>query len=140
MTQSVKEYTKPLPTVTPWSAPFWEGCRRGELLVQKCQDCGSYIFYPKMYCPECLSSHLEWVRASGKGKVYSFMTVHGFQPTEFAADVPYVVAIVELEEGVRMMSNIVGCPPDRVRCDMEVGVVFEKVTDAFTLPKFRPIE
>lgn len=140
MKPSVKEYAKPLPTTTPWSAPFWEGCRRGELLVQKCEDCQSYVFYPKMYCPNCLSSHLEWIKASGKGTVYSFMTVYGFQPTEFAADVPYVVAIIELEEGVRMMSNIVGCPPDSVRCDMKVGVVFDKVTDAFTLPKFRPIE
>lgn len=135
----VKSYRKPLPTPTPWSTPFWEGCRNGELLIQKCQDCQSFIFYPKMYCPDCLSSNLEWVRSSGRGKVYSYMTVYAFQPTEFADDVPYVVAIVELEEGVRMMSNVVGCPTDRVTCDMPVEVVFEKATDGFTLPKFRPV-
>jgi uncharacterized OB-fold protein len=136
---ALQEYRKPLPTMTPWSAPFWEGCHRGELLVQKCQDCLSFVFYPKLYCPECLSSNLEWVKASGKGKIYSHMTVYAFQPTEFAVDVPYVVAIVELEEGVRMMSNIVGCAPDSIRCDMEVRVVFEKATDEITLAKFAPV-
>ena len=137
MKPSLKEYRKPLPTMTPWSAPFWEGCRKGELLIQKCQDCQTFIFYPKMYCPDCLSSNLEWAKASGKGKVYSHMTVYAFQPTEFADDVPYVVAIIELDEGVRMMSNIVGCPPDDVHCGIEVQVVFEKVTDAITLAKFK---
>ena len=139
MTPIRKVYRKPLPTMTPWSTPFWEGCRRGELLVQKCQDCKAFIFYPKMYCPDCLSSNLEWVRAGGKGKVYSHMTVFAFQPTEFADDVPYVVAIIDLEEGVRMMSNIVGCSPQDVHCDMEVQVVFDKVTDAITLAKFKPV-
>ncbi len=134
----VKEYRKPLPTVTPWSAPFWEGCRRGELLIQKCQTCGALNFYPKLYCAECLSSNLEWVKSAGRGKVYSYMVVYAFQPTEFTEDVPYVVAIIDLDEGVRMMSNIVGCDPETVRCDMRVEVVFERATDAFTLPKFRP--
>lgn len=134
-----KAYRKPVPTVTPWSAPFWAGCRKGELLIQQCQDCGVLNFYPKLYCAGCLSSNLEWVKASGRGKVYSYMTVYAFQPTEFAEDVPYVVAIVELDEGVRMMSNIVGCIPDEVHCDMNVEVVFEKATEEFTLPKFKPI-
>lgn len=133
-----KEYRKPLPTMTRWSAPFWEGCKRGELLIQKCQDCQMLNFYPKLYCAGCLSSNMEWVKASGRGKIYSYMTVYAFQPTEFAEDVPYVVAIVELDEGVRMMSNIVSCPPDDVHCDMKVEVVFEKVTEEFSLAKFRP--
>jgi uncharacterized OB-fold protein len=135
---TVKEYRKPLPVMTPWSAPFWEGCKRGELLIQKCQDCQTLNFYPKLYCASCLSSNLEWVKAGGKGKVYSYMVVYAFQPTEFAEDVPYVVAVVELDEGVRMMSNIVGCPPEEVRCDMRVEVVFEKATEEITLARFRP--
>lgn len=135
---TVKEYRKPLPVMTPWSAPFWEGCRRGDLLIQKCQDCQALNFYPKLYCVECLSSNLEWVKTAGNGKVYSYMTVYAFQPTEFAQDVPYVVAIVELDEGVRIMSNIVACHPDEVHCDMRVEAVFEKVTEEFTLVKFRP--
>jgi len=134
----VKGYGKPLPQTTPWSVPFWDGCRNHELLIQKCQDCQAFNFYPKMYCATCLSSNLEWVKTGGKGKVYSHMTVFAYQPTEFARDVPYVVAIVELDEGVRMMTNIVGCPPEEVECDMRVEVVFEKATEEITLAKFRP--
>jgi len=134
----VKGYRKPLPQMSPWSAPFWEGCRNYELLIQKCQDCQAFNFYPKMYCANCLSSNLEWVKASGKGKVYSHMTVYAYQPTEFAHDVPYVVAIVVLDEGVRMMTNIVGCPPEKVQCEMRVEVVFERATEEITLPKFKP--
>jgi len=135
----MNNYKKPLPQATPWSKPFWEGCRKHELLIQKCQDCQKYIFYPKMFCPNCLSSNLKWVKSSGKGKVYSYMVVYSYQPTEFEKDLPYVVAIVELEEGVRLMSNIVKCPPESVKCDMRVGVLFEDVTEKVTLPKFKPI-
>lgn len=135
----MKEYKKPLPQITPWSKPFWEGCKREQLLIQKCQDCQKVIFYPKMFCPDCLSSNLEWVKASGKGKVYSYMVVYSYQPTEFEEDVPYVVAIIDLEEGVRMMSNIIGCNPEDVRCDMNIEVIFDHITDKFSLPKFKPI-
>lgn len=138
MKEMVKEYRKPLPVMSPWSLPFWEGCRRHELLIQKCHDCQKLNFYPKMYCAHCLSSNMEWIKARGKGKVYSHMTVYSYQPTEFAEDVPYVVAIIELDEGVRLMSNVVGCRPEEVCCDMEVEVVFEKATDTITLAKFRP--
>lgn len=135
----MKEYKKPLPQPTPWSKPFWEGCKRHELLIQKCQDCQKVVFYPKMFCPHCLSSNIEWIKASGKGKVYSYMVVYSYQPTEFEGDLPYVVAVIELEEGVRMMSNVIGCPPDKVKCDMGVEVVFDNVTEEFTLPKFKPV-
>ena len=135
----MKEYKKPLPQPTPWSQPFWEGCKRHELLVQKCQDCQKIIFYPKLFCPQCLSSNLEWIKASGRGKIYSYMGVYSYQPTEFDDDLPYVVVIVELEEGVRMMSNIIGCSPEKVQCDMPVEVVFDDLTEEFTLPKFKPL-
>ena len=135
----MKEYKKPLPQPTPWSKPFWDGCKRHELLIQKCQDCKKPIFYPKLYCPHCLSLNLEWMKCSGKGKVYSFTTVHLYGPTEFSQDTPYVIAVVRLQEGVSMMSNIVDCPPDKVKCDIEVEVVFEEVTPDITLPRFRPI-
>ncbi len=133
------KYKKPLPQSTPWSKPFWEGCKKHELLIQKCQDCQKYIFYPKMFCPDCLSSNLKWVKSSGKGKVYSYMVVYSYQPTEFDEDLPYVVAIIELEEGVRLMSDVIGCPPETVNCDMKVGVVFDDVTEEVTLPKFKPV-
>ena len=135
----MKVYKKPLPEPTPWSKPFWEGCKKHELLIQKCQDCREFIFYPKMFCPSCLSSNIGWVRAKGRGKVYSYMAVYSYQPTGFEGDIPYVVAIIELEEGIRMMSNIVECPPEKVKGDMEVEVVFKDVTEKITLPNFRPI-
>lgn len=133
------KYKKPLPQPTPWSKPFWEGCRKHEFLVQKCIDCQKYIFYPKMFCPHCLSSNLEWFKSSGKGKIYSYMVVYSYQPTEFEENLPYIVAIIELEEGVRLMSNVIGCSPETVKCDMKVGVVFDDVTEEVTLPKFKPI-
>ena len=95
--------------------------------------------YPKLFCPDCLSEKLSWIEASGKGKIYSFSVVYSYQPTEFADDVPYVIAVIDLDEGVRMMSNVVDCNPEEVQCDMDVEVVFDQVTDDFTLPKFRLI-
>lgn len=135
----MKEYKKPLPQPTPWSKPFWDGCKRRELLIQKCKDCQNPNFYPKLFCPNCLSLNLEWVKASGRGKVYSYTVVYSYQPTEFSEDVPYIVAVIDLQEGVRMMSNIVGCPPEAVKCDIEVEVVFDDVTEEITLPKFKPV-
>ncbi|MEW5980124.1 MAG: Zn-ribbon domain-containing OB-fold protein [Acidobacteriota bacterium] len=136
----MREYAKPLPKPTPWSKPFWAGCREGKLLVQLCGECGKHIFYPKLFCPFCLSRNISWVPSSGKGKIYSYTVVHAYQPTEFSQDVPYVIAVITLDEGVRMMSNIVDCSPEEVRCELSVQVVFEQVTDEFTLPKFRLIK
>lgn len=134
-----KEYEKPLPFPSPWSRPFWEGCRRHELLIQHCKDCGANIFYPKLFCSSCLSPNLEWIRSSGRGRIYTFTTVYSYAPTQFANDVPYVIAVIRLEEGVQLMSNIVDGALEQVKCDMEVEVVFDDVTEDFTLPKFRPV-
>lgn len=133
----MKAYNKPLPQPTPWSQFFWDGCKNKKLLVQKCEDCQKHIFYPKLFCPFCLSQELSWVEASGKGKIYSFTVVYSYQPTEFSDDVPYVIAVIELDEGVRMMSNIVDCNPVEVQCDMHVEVVFDEVSEEVTLPKFQ---
>ena len=135
----MKEYKKPLPQPTPWSKPFWDGCNRHELLIQKCKDCQKHIFYPKLFCSYCLSPNLEWIKASGRGTIYTYSVVHSYAPTEFLEDVPYIVAVINLQEGVRMMSNIVQCAPDKIRCDMEVEVLFDQVTPEVTLPKFKPI-
>lgn len=135
----MKEYKKPLPIPTPWSQPFWDGCKRHELIIQRCKECQRFTFYPKILCPQCLSPNLEWVKSSGRGKVYSYTIVYSYGPTEFSEDTPYIVAIIDLQEGVRMMSNIVDCPPESVKCDMEVEVVFDDVTENVTLPKFRKI-
>lgn len=132
------DYSKPLPRPTPVSQEFWEGARRHELRLQRCTGCGEHIFYPRVVCPSCLSDGLEWVTASGKGKVYSYTVVRRAMHPSFRPDVPYVYAIVELEEGPHMPTNIVGCSHDDVSVDMPVEVVFDDVTEKMTLVKFRP--
>ena len=129
---------KPLPVVNPWAKPFWEGARERKLLIQKCKDCEKFIFYPRIVCPYCFSENVEWVEASGKGTIYSYTVVVNNAPSAFIDDMPYVVAIIKLEEGVQMLSNIVGCEPSELKCDMPVEVTFEKLNDGFTLPKFKP--
>jgi len=133
----MSEYNKPLPKPTPWSKPFWDGCKRHELLIQKCADCKKFVFYPKLFCPNCLSPKLEWIKASGNGKIYTYAVVYSYAPTEFSEDLPYIVAVVELDEGVRLMSNIVDCSPEAVRCDMRVVAHFQDISGEYTLPRFK---
>ena len=136
----MKEYKKPLPEIQPWSRAFWEGTRKHKLLVQECNDCGVKIFYPRKNCPECWSSNLGWCEASGKGHVFSHTTTMTGVEDKFADDLPYVLAIVDLEEGVRMMTNIVDCDPEEVSIGMEVEVVFDEVTPEITLPKWKLVK
>lgn len=131
---------KPMPVVNPWAKPFWEAARQEKLQVQKCQDCGKFVFYPRIVCPYCFSDSLEWVQIDGKGTVYSYTVVENNAPSFFQQDMPYVVAIVRLQEGIQMMSNIVECDPYSVECDMPVEVVFVKANEEFTLPMFRPVQ
>lgn len=129
---------KPLPRPSEDSAPFWESAFKGELRMQKCSDCGHVRFPPAVLCARCLSEQAEWVKLSGRGTVYSWIVVHQSQHPAFNADVPYNVAIVELEEGPRMHTNIVGCTNDRISIGMPVEVAFEQVNDDTALVKFRP--
>lgn len=129
---------KPMPVVNPWAKPFWDAAREEKLRIQHCADCKMFVFYPRIVCPHCFSDSLNWADASGRGTVYSFTVVENNAPSFFQEDMPFVVAIIRLEEGVQMMSNIVGCDPYSVACDMPVEVTFERVSDEFTLPKFRP--
>lgn len=129
---------KPAPIVNEWARPFWEAAKEHRLTIQKCRDCEKHIFYPRMACPYCFSLNLQWVNASGRGTVYSYTVVENNSPSAFAKDIPYVVAVVRLEEGVQMLSNVVGCEPAELRCDMPVEVTFEQLDDEFTLPKFKP--
>jgi uncharacterized OB-fold protein len=133
-----KAYKKPLPRVDEETRGYWEALARHELYVQRCRDCGTTRFYPRAVCPKCLSSATEWLRASGRGTVYTFTVTHQSQAPGFREELPYVLAYVELAEGPRLMTNIVGCAPDAVRIGMPVEVVFEDVTPEITLPKFRP--
>lgn len=132
------EYKKPLPSPDEVSEPYWEACKQGKLLLQKCRNCGALQTFPRSLCYKCLSDALDWVPASGRGTIYTFSTIYRPPAPEFAGDVPYTIALVELEEGVRMMSNIVDCAPDDIEIGMGVQVVFDNVTPDVALPKFRP--
>jgi uncharacterized OB-fold protein len=131
--------SKPIPPMNPWAEPFWAGTREGKLVIQKCADCGKHVFYPRRVSPSCFSERLDWVEASGRGTVYSHTLVQNNPPSAFIEDLPFTIAIVELEEGVRMMTNVVECDPESVYCDMPVEVTFERLTDEITLPKFKPL-
>ena len=126
----------PLPAPTAVSTPHWEGCRRGELMVQRCRACDGYVFIPQPVCTHCLSDDLEWVRSSGRGVVYSYTTVH--RPQQPAFTTPYVCAIVEVEEGWHMLTNLVDVEPGDVRVGLPVEVVFHAFDGRITLPYFRP--
>jgi uncharacterized OB-fold protein len=128
-----------LPSTTKVEAPFWNEAKKNNLVLQKCVDCNKFIFYPRLYCPHCLSPALTWEKASGKGKVYTYTVVVSNCHSSFISNLPFVIAIIELDEGVRMLSNVVGCGPEDVRCDMPVEVVFEELNDDFNLPKFKPV-
>ena len=132
-------YEKPLPQPNPDTKPFWEGCRKHELRFQKCRNCGHVRWPPSIICPMCYSQDTEWIRASGKGKIYTFAAYHQAFHKAFENGLPYVTAIIELEEGPRLLSNIVGCKPQDVRCDMPLEVTWEDINEEFSLPKFKPI-
>lgn len=130
---------KPLPLANEDSQEYWEACKRGELRVQKCGDCGHLRFPPAVLCPRCLSERHSWEKTSGRGKVYTFIVVHRPQHPAFYEDVPYNVAIIDLDEGPRMHSRVVGCANEEIRIGMRVEVVFEKKNDDVTMPYFRPV-
>ncbi len=131
-------YKKTLPRIDEESRGFWEALQRHELYFQRCADCCTDRFPPRAVCPACLSDHTQWIRASGRGRVYSFTVTYQNQAPGFREELPYVLAVVELDEGPRMMTNITGCAPDAVRIGMAVVVEFEDVTPDVTLAKFRP--
>jgi uncharacterized OB-fold protein/acyl dehydratase len=129
---------RPRPSVNQDTEFFWEAAKRGELRVQRCVSCGRLRHPPRPMCPSCRSPAWEAVRMSGRGEVYSFVVYH--HPPFPGFDVPYVVALVALEEGVRIVSNVVGARPEDVRVGMPVEATFEAVDDELTLPMFRPRE
>lgn len=132
-------YAKPLPRPTALSRPFWDGARQSEIRVQKCRACGHMEHPPRVQCTACWSDALEWITSAQEGEVYSYTVCHWPTMAEFKADAPYIIAIVELPGGVRLSSNIVDCPLDRIAVGLKVKAVFEKATDDVTLIKFRPI-
>ena len=132
------KYDKPLPLVDEDTAPYWEYCKKHELRMQKCTQCGYIRFPVSIICPKCHSMEAEWTKLSGKGKVYSFIIYRqAFHPS-YENDIPYAVAIIKLDEGPCMESNINGCKMEDIKIDMPVEVYFDDVTDEVSLPKFKP--
>ena len=125
------------PAYSELAAPYWEAAAQGRMVIQECVDCAAAIFPPRPLCPRCWSSSVVWREASGRARIESFSVVHRAPNETFAAEVPYVVALVLLDEGPRMMTNVVGCAPDDVEIDMPVRAVYTEY-DGFVLPQFEP--
>jgi uncharacterized protein len=133
------EYNKPIPVPSSESKPYWDGLRDHKLLMPRCDACQGYWFPPSLLCPRCNSAKWTWTAASGLGRIFSYVVYHRVYHPGFADEVPYAVAVIELDEGPRMISNVIGIAPDKLVCDMKVEVVYQTITEAITLPKFKPV-
>ena len=139
MAQQKQEYDKPVPLPYSVSEGFWQAARRHELRLQKCLECGRFRYPPSPACSGCLSARAEWAKVSGRGTVYTFTIFRRAFGPEWTSDIPYNTALVELEEGPKMISNVVGCSLEEIEIGMPVEVVFEDVTEEVSLPKFKPL-
>jgi uncharacterized OB-fold protein len=135
---AVHEPTRFEPPSTPATEPYWDATRERRLLLQWCDSCDAPVHYPREVCPVCLREELSWREASGEGEVYAFGVHHRAGNPIMEARLPYVVALVDLAEGARVMTNIVGCEPAGVRVGMPVQVTWEALTDGRNLPQFEP--
>jgi uncharacterized protein len=130
---------RPLPTLDEDNRPFWEAAREGVLKMQRCGQC-RHVRYPISHvCPECLSYEFEWTQLSGRGEVFSTIVFHQIYNGAFAGEAPYNVSLIQLEEGPRMFSNVVGVPASTVKVGDAVEVVFKALTPEVSLPQFRPV-
>jgi uncharacterized OB-fold protein len=127
----------------PEAKPFWDAAAQNKLVMQDCNDCGAWVWTPRPLCNECGSERVEWTPMSGKGEIYSFTVIRqvvGRAASQaFAPDIPYVIAWVDLDEGPRMITNIVSCPVEEVKLGMKVSVLFEQASKDIWLPKFKPV-
>jgi uncharacterized OB-fold protein len=127
-----------LPLIEDETRPYWEAARARRLLIRRCRACGEAHFYPRPFCPGCWSDDVAWEEASGRATLYTHSTVYRNDLPPFVERVPYVAAVVDLEEGPRMMTELVGTEPDDVRIGMPLAVEFRDLTDEVTVPVFRP--
>ncbi len=138
---SEQKYKKPLPSPSPETQRFWQGLKAHELWLPYCRPCAAFYWYPRDFCPNCGSRDVEWRRGSGRGTVHTFAIQYRAWHPGWAEEVPYVTALIDLEEGVRVFSNLIGVEPEpkHLKCDVPVEAVFDDVTDDITLLKFRPV-
>ena len=137
MTQQ-KQAPRSMPSIEQETKPFWDGCKRRELLLQRCTSCTNFQYYPRGCCANCYSFDLEWVKSAGKGTVYTYTLTYRTSDPTFRGRTPYALAYVELDEGVRMLTNIVECDPQSVKIGMPVEVTFEDVSPEIAIPVFKP--
>lgn len=134
----VEEYKKPLPEMDEELQSFWDACKTHELRVQQCHTCGT-CYYPSSICSNCDDPKMEWVKVSGKGKLHTYTIFHQLYHPAFKDDIPYNAAIIELDEGPLLLSNVVQCKNEDLKLGMPLEVTFEDVTEDVTLPKFKPV-
>jgi len=137
---SDEDMKKPLPIPTKWSQPFWDAAKQHKLVLKKCGKCGFIDHPPYLYCTNCHADEHEWIEASGKAALAAYAINTFGVPFPFWDDLPYVVALIDLQEGPRMISNIVECDHDKLENGMELEVVFDDVSEEISLPKWRPVE
>ncbi len=137
MTGTVQKF---MPASNPETAPFWEACREQRLLIQHCSHCDQYQFYPRMLCVNCMQANPDWYQASGRGKVKSWTVVRTPVSPAYADMTPYVIALIELDEGPTMMSQLRDCADSSLQSGMRVKVVFEAWSEQITMPLFIPAE
>ncbi len=136
---TTSEYRKPLPAITEENRGYWASAKAHRLAMQRCGSCGRFRFPITTFCPYCLGEQSEWTPVSGRATVYSFIIMHQVYDQRFKDDVPYNVTAVELEEGPRLYTNLVGIANDAIQVGMPVTVVYDDVTEDVTLVKFRPV-
>ena len=129
----------PAPTVTPETRTFWEGTKQGKIMLPRCNACQTVIWYPRLFCPNCSSFDISWFQATGRGTIYSFtINRRANENADYRDASPYVLAYVDLEEGPRIMTNIVDCEPDSVRVGQQVQAVFHDTGQGSALVRFKP--
>lgn len=134
----MNQLTRAEPPVLVEAEPFWDATRRQQLVLPWCTRCEEPFWYPRPVCPRCLCADIDWRQASGRGEVYALSVMHRPGNPTMAGRVPYAVALIDLEEGVRMMSNVVGIEADQVKVGMAVTVTWEALSDGRNLPLFEP--
>jgi len=137
----MSQYPRPLPIISDYTKPLWEGCKKRKLMIQRCRDCGRYIWYPRPSCNKCGSLNLEWVESKGFGTVYSFTVIRRVvaNSPDFQKDIPFAIAEVDMDEGVRIYGRLVDVKPEEVEVGMRVRAAFDEATPEVTLYVFKPL-